>query len=101
MPSQKRFWLEVEVLEDRCNPSPLATLITADQSLATPAEPANQTAVDASLNITLTNLQANQPVAMPYTVTGLPFSGTTTVVPWPFISAMNLSAVRSIMGNEP
>ena len=36
-----------------------------------------------------------------YTVTGLPFSGTTTLVLWPFISAMNLSALGSMMGNVP
>jgi hypothetical protein len=38
---------------------------------------------------------------MLYTVTGLPFSGTTTVAPWPFVSAMNLSALGSMMGNVP
>src|SRR5206468_4844359 len=33
--------------------------------------------------------------------TALPFSGTRTLVPWPFISAMNLSADGSMIGNEP
>jgi hypothetical protein len=36
-----------------------------------------------------------------YTVTALPFSGTTTAVGCPAISAMNLSAVASMIGNEP
>ena len=36
-----------------------------------------------------------------YTVTALPFSGTTTVVACPFISATNLSAFGSMIGNEP
>jgi hypothetical protein len=34
------------------------------------------------------------------TVTGLPFSGTTTRVAWPFISATNLSAFGSMIGHE-
>jgi len=36
-----------------------------------------------------------------YTVTVLPFSGTTTVVACPLISATNLSALGSMIGNEP
>jgi hypothetical protein len=33
-------------------------------------------------------------------VTGLPSSGTTTRVAWPFISATNLSAFGSMIGHE-
>jgi hypothetical protein len=36
-----------------------------------------------------------------YRTTALPFSGTTTVVACPFISARNLSALGSMIGNEP
>jgi hypothetical protein len=36
-----------------------------------------------------------------YRSTALPFSGTTTVVACPFISARNLSALGSMIGNEP
>src|SRR5262245_1314142 len=36
-----------------------------------------------------------------YTVNGLPFSGAMTLVACPFISATNLSALASMIGNEP
>lgn len=36
-----------------------------------------------------------------YTLDGLPLSGTITLVACPFISATNLSAVGSMMGNDP
>jgi len=36
-----------------------------------------------------------------HTATGLPLSGTITLVAWPPIAATNLSAVASMIGNEP
>ena len=35
------------------------------------------------------------------TAKALPFSGTMTLVAWPFISATNASALGSMIGNEP
>jgi len=36
-----------------------------------------------------------------HTATGLPLSGTITLVAWPPIAATNLSAVASMIGNDP
>ena len=46
-------------------------------------------------------LTASEETNAAYTLTGLPFSGTTTAVACPFISATNLSAFGSMIGNEP
>ena len=46
-------------------------------------------------------LTASEETNAAYTLTGLPFSGTTTAVACPFISATNLSAFGSMIGTEP